>query len=113
MTTHVDVSFYIGENWEIDATCRDADGTLIDIQSAEWRLANKRNLILKATVGNGIFISNTGKLSIVVTPSMQTSSNVANGSFYHELWVASPTLEGTIQFSGNLTANSSLRVTYP
>lgn len=111
MAARSDIAFHLGSTWEYECECRNADGELISIQSAEWRLASAAQLI-KATVGNGITITGQGKCTVRIPPSMQTS--VPAGIHRHELWVVEAgTLIESVQIVGSANIAQSLRKQFP
>ncbi|HTK34538.1 MAG TPA: hypothetical protein VL358_04520 [Caulobacteraceae bacterium] len=111
MAAQKNLSFFLGEDWQIELTCRDADGGALDLTGAQvkWRLADPRTLRLDLVNGDGVVLADdptTGVATIVVTAAMQ--GELPAGLYSHEAQVV--LADGTVsdQAYGTLYARESL-----
>ncbi len=114
MAKSQDINLIIGDAWHIVCTCRDADGHLLPITDAEWRMSTSNNRVFLASVSNGeITITGNGKCEILVDPDIQSDANVQPGVYYHELFVSGASTNASIQVVGKARLEQSLKVQYP
>lgn len=114
MTTSQDVNLVLGEVWSIICTCHDANGAIMVVDTAEWRLASTTTrLLLVSSNTDSIVITSPGVLEVTVTPTDQLTANIAPGLFQHELFVTGNNTVGSIQVAGKATVTTSLKFLYP
>ncbi len=112
MSRRQDIAFHLGSTWEIECEVRNADGDLIEISAAEWRLADQSTNMVKATIGDGITVTGPGRCVVRVTPTMQAA--VVAGNHVHELWVREAvTLVESVQVVGSANIVRSLKKKFP
>lgn len=112
MATYQDVNLTLGDTWTLVCTCHEANGALMNVASAEWRLASTTARLYLGTVSsNNIAIGNNGIVTVTILPSDQLTANIAAGSYNHELFVVGST--DSIQITGKAHIANSLRSSFP
>lgn len=115
------LSFHIGETWEIDFACKQADGatafplplgSVVAIRFDDATGATPLLTLSSDDVASAVTIADAtkGTGSIVITPAMQNAAHFAAGVYKYELRVV--TLDQTsVQAEGRLTVLPSLFAT--
>jgi hypothetical protein len=106
-----DIAFQLNDTWDIEADCRDASNNLLDIATAEWRVATESERLLLATIDDGISVTGLGLLSIQIPMNMQAGINA--GLYDHELWVVDSGGFASVQFYGKINVVQSLKRKFP
>lgn len=117
VTVHPPTEFYIGDTWEIAASCADGDGLPIDLTAAasiRWSLCNSSRVnVFVLTVGDGIVLFEdtsgeaiTGRLMIEL--SDDRSKTLQPGFYFDELTVETASGKTLTQFKGRIEALAKL-----
>lgn len=115
-TVHPPQQFYIGDTWEISASCADGDGAAIDLSTAtvKWVLCDAtRANVYELTVGDGIqLLENTsGDLitgRIVIELSSARSGTLFPGRYYYDELTVVADGKTLTQFRGRIDTLAKL-----
>jgi len=115
MASQRDIAFHLGNAWRFNVNCKDAAGQpVLDIQQAEWRVADATGLKLRVSLVDNISIPTPGTVQIQIPTSKQSALNIQpNTKYTHELWIMDGDGDDSIQVTGNLTLLASLKSLYP
>lgn len=119
MATELDVEFNLDETLTISCTCKDPNGTALDLTgltttAIQWGISATKGGPRLATlaIGTGITIVSAAAGTLTVAfPEASQGSLVARRTYYHELRVSHGTYGVSIQFEGKAKVLESMFAT--
>lgn len=110
-TVHDTLIYYQGDTIMIDVTCKDAKGSIINLNGAsiEWLMDGADGNVVLATLGNGIEIATTpeaGKVEVTVLSTV--TEKFAPGFYQDQLRVISADNIQSTQLVGLIEMKSAL-----
>lgn len=108
-TVHTPLQFYRGDTWELDVTCHDGNGVVLNLTGAtlEWQLHTAAGvLVTTKTIGNGISVAAPTSGVCVISMEASESGSLAPGYYFDQLRVTLANGDVSTQAVGRIEALS-------